>query len=99
MVASYRVQNLSRAGALSTLLYKCAMVVAKASLGSFRPSILIYTVNLRDKTVPQLPQTFVGVLSWHFVISFENESETVKTCVLDFPEWGRHFRQRVPSLE
>ncbi|KAL8242538.1 hypothetical protein R6Q59_012840 [Mikania micrantha] len=54
------VNNPTRFEALTSLVYKTMVAAATARSGCFKPSYLMFTVNMRDRLVPKLPQSTVG---------------------------------------
>ncbi|XP_075663422.1 akuammiline synthase 2-like [Castanea sativa] len=59
-----KVPHPTRIEVVSTLIWKCAMVVSKARAGSLSPSIMTHAVDLRPRNDPPLPKCAAGNLSW-----------------------------------
>ncbi|KAM7515058.1 hypothetical protein LguiA_004641 [Lonicera macranthoides] len=68
-------KNITRVEVLSALLWKCAMAATAANSRFFSPTVLLLSVNMRNKMLPPLPKTSVGNLYPILTIATKNESE------------------------
>ncbi|GAA0168038.1 hypothetical protein LIER_22849 [Lithospermum erythrorhizon] len=76
VAADSTVKNPSRVEVITALLYKCAMAATKASsAGIFKPSNMIYVINLRQVTTPNIPAKTFGNFYYYSDISIANEEE------------------------
>ncbi|KAL8223805.1 hypothetical protein R6Q57_019280 [Mikania cordata] len=70
------VNNPTRFEVLTSLLYKTLVAAATTRSGCFKPSYLIFMVNVCDRLVPKLPQSTVGNLMKVMMVKTMHESET-----------------------
>ncbi|XP_024974893.1 acylsugar acyltransferase 3-like [Cynara cardunculus var. scolymus] len=70
------VENPTKIGLVTALLYRCAIAASTAKTGGFRNSTLIQLVNMRQRLAAPLPENSVGNFTWYFTTSNHRESET-----------------------
>ncbi|GMP47119.1 hypothetical protein CsSME_00015026 [Camellia sinensis var. sinensis] len=78
--ANARVQQPTRVEAVMALLWKCAMDASRSRLGlgstnPRRPSILVISVDMRERLVPPLPESSFGNIGRPLVVHADDESE------------------------
>ncbi|XP_076911815.1 akuammiline synthase 1-like [Bidens hawaiensis] len=66
----------TRVEVLTALVYKTVVAATNPGSSSFKPSILVVPVNIRNKLVPKLPQTTVGNLIADMLVTTRHESES-----------------------
>ncbi|KAJ7971309.1 vinorine synthase-like [Quillaja saponaria] len=73
--------RLSRVDVVVALIWKCALAAASTSKKdghhnqTFRPSVMIFAVNIRPRIIPPLPETCIGCLACQFYMMVEKESD------------------------
>ena len=75
MATSSGVDNPTRVEVVTALILKCAMSASRANSGSFRPSVFRNAANLRQITIPPLPQNSVGNFITVYPVVLENEDD------------------------
>ncbi|KAI3665574.1 hypothetical protein L6452_44201 [Arctium lappa] len=70
------VENPTKIGLVTALLYRCAIASSTVKTGGFRNSTLIQLVNMRQRLAAQLPENSVGNFTWYFTTSNDRESKT-----------------------
>ncbi|KAD2394328.1 hypothetical protein E3N88_41305 [Mikania micrantha] len=74
-LAGGSVNNPTRFEVLASLLHKTLVESVTATSGRFKPSYLWFTVNMRDRLVPKLPQSNVGNLVKGMIVKTRHISE------------------------
>ncbi|XP_038683636.1 stemmadenine O-acetyltransferase-like [Tripterygium wilfordii] len=75
---SEQVPNPSRSGAVSGLIWKCALKAFRETSSEFqRPSLLTFSLNLRPRLKPPLPQHTVGNIILTKTTCYDPTSETI----------------------
>ncbi|XP_037493676.1 vinorine synthase-like [Jatropha curcas] len=69
------VQRPTRVEAVSAFIWQCTMVASEKRNGSYKPSVLSHTVNLRGKKTVHLPESSVGNLLWMSIAKCCTEAE------------------------
>ncbi|XP_076881649.1 17,18-epoxy-17-hydroxycur-19-ene N-malonyltransferase-like [Bidens hawaiensis] len=70
------INNPTRVEVLTSLLYKTVAVATTPRASSFKPYFLLSAANIRNKFVPELPQTTVGNYNTGMLVTSRHESET-----------------------
>ncbi|KAL8242533.1 hypothetical protein R6Q59_012835 [Mikania micrantha] len=80
-LAGGSVNNPTRFEVLASLLHKTLVESVTATSGRFKPSYLWFTVNMRDRLVPKLPQSNVGNLVKGMIVKTRHISEASLSLV------------------
>ncbi|XP_027156393.1 acylsugar acyltransferase 3-like [Coffea eugenioides] len=75
MATSSGVDNPTQVEVVTALILKRAMSASRANSGSFRPSMFRNAANLRQITIPPLPQNSVGNFITVYPVVVENEDD------------------------
>lgn len=79
-VASEAVPNPSRFQVVASFIWKSAISASKA-LGSQKPSLILFPVNMRPKMVPPMSQNSIGNIVWHTTAHHWEESVELRSTV------------------
>ncbi|CAL5414018.1 unnamed protein product [Camellia sinensis] len=79
-VASEAVPNPTRFQVVASFIWKSAISASKA-LGSQKPSVIMFPVNMRPKMVPPMSQNSIGNIVWHATAHHREESVELRSTV------------------
>ncbi|XP_076899665.1 acylsugar acyltransferase 3-like [Bidens hawaiensis] len=70
------INNPTRVEVLTSLIFKAVVASTTPTSSSFKPYFLLSAANIRNKFVPELPQTTVGNYNTSMLVTSRHESET-----------------------
>ncbi|KAI8003915.1 Stemmadenine O-acetyltransferase [Camellia lanceoleosa] len=78
-VASKAVPNPTRFQAVASFIWNCAVSASTSLLGSQKPSVMYFVVNMRPKMVPPMSQNSIGNIVWS-AVAHRREEEATELC-------------------
>ncbi|KAL7176995.1 hypothetical protein ACSBR2_030349 [Camellia fascicularis] len=75
-VASKAVPNPTRFQVVASFICNCAVSASTSLLGSQKPSVMYFAVNMRPKMVPPVSQNSIGNIVWYAVVHHREEEAT-----------------------
>ncbi|XP_042939344.1 vinorine synthase-like [Carya illinoinensis] len=87
-------QNPTRVEVVTALLDKCMRAASKAASGMQRPAIITHAVNLRQRAVTPLRETFMGNIVWSVgALCMQGDQET------DLPFVITNLREAITKID
>ncbi|XP_028091290.1 vinorine synthase-like [Camellia sinensis] len=75
-VASKAVPNPTRFQVVASFIWNCAVSASTSFLGSQKPSVMYFAVNMKPKMVPPMSQNSIGNIVWYAVVHHREEEAT-----------------------
>ncbi|XVF55220.1 hypothetical protein PTKIN_Ptkin06aG0019300 [Pterospermum kingtungense] len=75
IVKSKNLEHPTRFQALTSFIWKHAMLASRSASGISKPSVCINSVNMRRRLEPQLPDYSIGNMSWDIVVPYTSADD------------------------